>query len=1165
MRIASLDLIAFGRFANQQLPFEQTTPDFHLVYGPNEAGKTTALEALRSLLYGIEERTPYAFRHANTELRVGAQLILDGQAHDIVRRKGRKNTLLDASGTPLEDGFLQQLLATMAREQFQRMFALTHEDLVLGGEEIVAGEGDAGQALFAAGLGGVHLNSLLRRTQEEADDLFRPRSSKTPLNQKLSQIRDLDAAIRGLQLSGEQWAKQGQESEKANARLHELVQQCETLAQEQLRLQRLARTLPLLGKVAELGAELSQMGEALPLAEDFDDRRRDALQRTEEANRNLAGLREKLQRARAQAAEVQVSDQWLQRAAETEQLAERLGSHQKGQKDSVKLRADYQAHLENLAELLAQLPGKPELAGALQAMPDAGVRASVEALAPQKQALDETLRIATEELQECRETLARAAADLDELPPETDTTSLQRTLKAIHKQGDLAGEAARHAKALAKEQTAAEQALAQLTLWQGDLQAVPTLQVPLEQTVIAFAARFRVSDSERGRLDGRKTELTGRELGLQQELQQLESSGAVPLETDLPASRRTRDDGWQLIKRHYVLGEQSDLSGYAADGDAATVYEGQVSEADRIADSLRRESQKVLQHARLESDLQQVRSDLEDITRQLDEHDGQREALLEEWRAQWLPAGIEPLSPEEMREWLRHLDGLRAAVGLVNERRQERETAQETLTAASSSLRAELVKLGEDDGTVEEPVAALIERAEGLLEKSQSTRDARSQLTRQLQEGRLHEQRRQQDVTKAELALQQWTGKWTEATRVLGMGEQPAVEQATAVLRVFRELDDENKEAAALERRLNGIERDTTAFQQDVERLVSELAPEFSDLTPVDATRQLQARLAAARQARTLLDRLNTEIEGHGAEIAESEEALRMARDDLQGLAEFAQCEVGGLQQVWERCQYRRDLEDKIRATEEQLINTGDGKSIRELQAEAAGLDGDAIKVRLQALTDEIATVTDERETQRKTAWELERILTSLDGSAEASAKADERQALLAEMRDEVEQYLTLAVARQLLVQGIEAYRVANQAPMLQRASTLFARMTASAFSGLTLEYGEADNPVLVGVRSGEGGTVKVEGMSDGTCDQLYLALRLAAIEQFSQEAEPLPLIVDDILIRFDDDRARETLAVLGEVSQHNQVIFLTHHRRLTQLADEVFGAGKYGRVELSS
>jgi uncharacterized protein YhaN len=516
-----------------------------------------------------------------------------------------------------------------------------------------------------------------------------------------------------------------------------------------------------------------------------------------------------------------------------------------------------------------------------------------------------------------------------------------------------------------------------------------------------------------------------------------------------------------------------------------------------------------------------------------------------------------------MGEWLRRLETVRAAVVRVEDVRQERQSAEEALAAAGQSLAAELATLGAEQTNLNVPLETLVEMAESLLEQARATREARSQLTRILQDGRINEQRRQQDVARAEQALQQWADRWARATRVLGIGEQSAVEQATAVLGVFRDLDDASKEVAALERRLSVIERDATAFEHDVERLVRELEPAFADLAAVDAARQLQARLVEARQARTLLDRLKTEIEGHETEMAETEEALRVAWMDLHTLADVARCEVADLEQVWKHHEHRRSLEDEIAVTEEQLINTGDGKSIRELQAEAAGLDGDAVRVRLEALEDEIVTANDERDEHRKMAWQLERDLASLDGSAAASAKADERQSLLAEMRDEVEHYLTLAVARQLLVQGIETYRAANQAPMLTRASTFFARMTGGGFSGLNLEYGDGDNPILVGVRAHTEERVKVTGMSDGTCDQLYLALRLAAIEQFSQETEPLPLIVDDILIRFDDERAMETLRLLAEISEHNQVIFLTHHRRLAQLADEVFGQGRYGRVDL--
>ena len=93
-----------------------------------------------------------------------------------------------------------------------------------------------------------------------------------------------------------------------------------------------------------------------------------------------------------------------------------------------------------------------------------------------------------------------------------------------------------------------------------------------------------------------------------------------------------------------------------------------------------------------------------------------------------------------------------------------------------------------------------------------------------------------------------------------------------------------------------------------------------------------------------------------------------------------------------------------------------------DLQAEACGCDPDQVAVRLTTLDEELAEIGEQREQQRKVAWELERAAWESDGSAAAAAKADERQALVAGIRDEVEQYLTLAVAQQLLVQAIESY-----------------------------------------------------------------------------------------------------------------------------------------------
>jgi uncharacterized protein YhaN len=90
----------------------------------------------------------------------------------------------------------------------------------------------------------------------------------------------------------------------------------------------------------------------------------------------------------------------------------------------------------------------------------------------------------------------------------------------------------------------------------------------------------------------------------------------------------------------------------------------------------------------------------------------------------------------------------------------------------------------------------------------------------------------------------------------------------------------------------------------------------------------------------------------------------------------------------------------------------------------------------------------------------------------------------------------------------------------------------------------------LGGFRPGDkDGIVLPAAMSDGACDQLYLALRVASLETWLERHEPVPFIVDDILISFDNDRSAATLEVLAELSCRTQVIFFTHHEHLVEIA----------------
>jgi uncharacterized protein YhaN len=94
MRIDRLDLTAYGPFTDKTLNLSAGTSGLHLIYGDNEAGKSTSLRALIAWLFGIPSRTNDNYLHSNPQLRIGGKLRLsNGEAIEFIRRKGTKGTL----------------------------------------------------------------------------------------------------------------------------------------------------------------------------------------------------------------------------------------------------------------------------------------------------------------------------------------------------------------------------------------------------------------------------------------------------------------------------------------------------------------------------------------------------------------------------------------------------------------------------------------------------------------------------------------------------------------------------------------------------------------------------------------------------------------------------------------------------------------------------------------------------------------------------------------------------------------------------------------------------------------------------------------------------------------------------------------------------------------
>jgi uncharacterized protein YhaN len=126
-----------------------------------------------------------------------------------------------------------------------------------------------------------------------------------------------------------------------------------------------------------------------------------------------------------------------------------------------------------------------------------------------------------------------------------------------------------------------------------------------------------------------------------------------------------------------------------------------------------------------------------------------------------------------------------------------------------------------------------------------------------------------------------------------------------------------------------------------------------------------------------------------------------------------------------------------------------------------------------------------------------------------------------------------------------DRYARDNQPAILQYTSDLLARITAGRHVRVVAQ---PETRTLAAL--GRDGQLRLPAeLSSGTREQLFLALRLAYVLDYCDRCEPLPVVMDDVLVNFDDTRAAAALAALRDLGRSTQVILLTCHRRWLDLA----------------
>ncbi len=1145
MKLCRLDLLRYGHLSDVGLSFPEDVR-LHVVHGANEAGKSTALAAIADALFGFGHRTDFDFLHGAPNLRVGITLSArDGTVASFVRRKGRRDTLRDAHDETVPDDAMRRFLGGVGRDLFERGFGLDGARLREGGRELLRLGGEVGESLLA-GAGLLNLRAALARLDEEAKSLVGDGRGRRRLSDAADAWRRAQRESDERAVAPRAW----QDAETAHttvvAELADVQRQIRVLAEEGSQLQRVRRVAPLLAQLGEARESLKQVADAPLLPADIENRfhvlvdahrdaRRDREREISEVQR-LTVERAALPQDTAVIALQDVIDTLVAQRAVVQQA---IADLPQVQTSAANLRAKIMEAVRALGLSLA-----PE--AARDALPTAVVLRTVQRLIRRHAALDAEVGSAKRAIVAGRLVREQAAQVLAASPEPRSPELLRRTIEAARSEGPLDRELSRAERVLAEAEDVVAKALAALPLWRGDLETLRVCPLPLPAETDTVAKSL---DTAKSRLIGARKgidDLTAEIAELENEVVRLSRGEMVPTPDAVTAARAARDRIWRVIRRMQEGGMAATdgTEGPLPDGHLPDVFEVLRDEADRLADRRAGEAQRVADFLsatdRLDSFRQRLKSS-EDGLRTAEAEADDAEAA---WRALWVPAGLEPLTPPAMTEWRQaRMEILRRGEEAAAARRQRDEilTRRETARAALAALLTNIPP--------QETLSAALLHAETVCSEEEAKVTEHAARKKALSDAEQRLPELQQSMDRTATALESWQQAWSAAVIELRLPSDADIDAAETALEAWARIAETVPAWHTDEDRIAAMKANIETFTIDARSVLARLGSgDTGGFAPVIAS-HLGRRLTEARKAASETEDLTRRIADHEQAAAESASALNAAEMELAALRQLAKApDNAGLQREIERARQRDVVASTIARAEQSLATEGDGMPEAVLRAEAVQTDLDAVIGRLAEIQVQQANLGEQREILSAQRARSEAKLAELREGHDAAMMAQQAEDALAAARDAAERYARLHVARVLLRSGIDRFRKEQQGPLLRSAGEHFALLTNGRYERLIVDYDAADRPVLVAIRD-TGTECPVEALSEGARDQLYLALRVAAVQAYAAQAEPLPFIADDLLVHFDDTRATAAIALLAELGKNTQVILFTHHDHIVALA----------------
>ncbi|UWR10920.1 ATP-binding protein [Sulfitobacter mediterraneus] len=1137
MRLQHLSLDLFGHFSNKTFDFgkaESGRSDFHLIYGPNEAGKTTTMEGYLRLLYGFPHREPYDFLHQRKNLKISGVLEIDGKSMAFSRLPSRTGSLLDESSTALPELALQAHLGGLSENDYRQLLCLDDDTIERGGEEIVTSHGDIGKLLFSAAAGVSSLTAVLEKFRSKADSLYRKRASSTKVAQLKKELSETEHEIKKLDVPASTLKKLKSALEVAREEEGIARNERRTLHLRKALSETIRSALPKVTEINSLEADLAPFASHPERLDINPEALVELLARQAKLKADETRLGEEVVDLNDRLKDIKRQPNQLDLLDRLDQLEDLKSRYATAELDLEKRRnslGEIQEDMERSARDLQTHEGTDT--GALRLSPSQigkleQVREHVRDARRDQSALQSEISKLEVRVIDAEEHIAQSDACVAPTPVVGPILN-RYVLEGLAPKYATAREALRSAGATLST------ALSGLTLEGQTFDNLPDCPVSFEEAE-------ETAEEHQSLLD-KKAEMKNSGDEFRRDIDILENrvahlrntSGLADDETALNAAA-DRNALWDRHKR--ALTTETAIAFENAMLNLDEVSEARLKHAAELG-QLRHEEQRLLElQGRLKFNI--------DRLKELDEELVCIKTLISS-RIKSAGMSVE-LTPALFAKWISKLDRAKQANA---ELKQLRANHESTLSLAERLIE-ELKSVLSVEAVDFEILVAEARKLEAREREIQETKEGARRDCENLKANLERQRKSLLDLKESEKAREE---AWQiQVQEFFGDNVDPDILiQSLEPLRTVRELEVRRSTAA---RQVSAMEKDQSDFAQHIADLITSvgLAP---TLLPLEAFAAIKEVGEEARAAEEKFAEFESSLKNRQEQLTQVEEALATIDRQVGEIAtvfppEIPTHSLPELRDAVRVAQGTIEKRERLSKLVNVLCTDLDASDLDEARAQLAGTSLSEISAELLTVDEDLSTVENRLEAAIENRTAAQKDLSVVTGDADVAALTQRKATLEAEIEDALLKYLETDFGSRLAEEAIRRYRDSHRSGMMEATENAFAELTNGAYTHLTTRP-EGQSDVLLALDK-NGMAKQAHDMSKGTRFQLYLALRAAAYEQLATQGVCLPFFCDDIFETFDEERTRAACGIMQRIGRTGQAIYLTHHLHVVRIAEEECG-----------